>query len=96
MDFSKHFVSHPDDILLASTPKTGTTWLLVLLFSIASYGLFPKEETHKLILTNHSHKLIPRAYLFSHGFIPKEEVHKLILPLPLEMAHAHLILPLPL
>ncbi|XP_020530842.1 cytosolic sulfotransferase 5 [Amborella trichopoda] len=47
MDVSKHFVAHPDDILLAAAPKTGTTWLSALLFSIASHGLIPKEEIQK-------------------------------------------------
>ncbi|ERN18621.1 hypothetical protein AMTR_s00065p00163610 [Amborella trichopoda] len=59
MDVSKHFVAHPDDILLAAAPKTGTTWLSALLFSIASHGLIPKEEAHKLFSTHIPYSTLP-------------------------------------
>ncbi|ERN18617.1 cytosolic sulfotransferase 5 [Amborella trichopoda] len=58
MDVSKHFMAHPDNTLLASASKTGTTCLSVL-FSITSRGLISKEEAQKLILSTHPHKLIP-------------------------------------
>ncbi|ERN08908.1 hypothetical protein AMTR_s00015p00230950 [Amborella trichopoda] len=76
--FLQTLFGHPDYILLAFAPKTGTSWLLVLLFSIASC-LITKEEELKLNLSTHPHKLIPQAYLVSHGLIRKEDAHKLIL-----------------
>ncbi|ERM99926.1 hypothetical protein AMTR_s00110p00088350 [Amborella trichopoda] len=77
-----------------SAPKTGTTWLSLLLFSIASHGLIPKEEAHKLILSTHPHKLIPQVYRVRHGLIPKEE--RTSLSSFASGDSAHLILPLPM
>ncbi|ERM99924.1 hypothetical protein AMTR_s00110p00087790 [Amborella trichopoda] len=77
-----------------SASKTGTTWLSVLLFSIASHGLIPKAEAHKLILSTYPHKLIPQVYLVRHGLIPKEE--RTSLSSFASGDSAHLILPLPM
>ena len=34
MCFQQHFEAHDDDIIIASFPKTGSTWLKSLVFSI--------------------------------------------------------------
>ncbi|XP_057792543.1 cytosolic sulfotransferase 17-like [Salvia miltiorrhiza] len=49
----KHFKPIPSDIILASYPKTGTTWLKSLVFSIIH-----RCSKHRLS-TNHPHELIP-------------------------------------
>ncbi|KAH6780573.1 hypothetical protein C2S52_011810 [Perilla frutescens var. hirtella] len=49
----KHFKPLPNDIILASFPKTGTTWLKSLIFSIMN-----RSSKHHLS-TNHPHELVP-------------------------------------
>ncbi|KAI3457290.1 hypothetical protein Pfo_013953 [Paulownia fortunei] len=49
----KHFKPLPSDIILASFPKTGTTWLKSLVFSIVH-----RSSKHRLA-TEHSHELVP-------------------------------------
>ncbi|KAL2522992.1 Cytosolic sulfotransferase 5 [Forsythia ovata] len=44
----------PSDVILASFPKTGTTWLKALLYSI----IF-RSSKEKSLLFNHPHELIP-------------------------------------
>nr|GMD27077.1 flavonol sulfotransferase-like [Ipomoea batatas] len=56
----QHFKPHPNDVLLASYPKFGTTWLKALLFSIVNRG----EYTHNALqqqplLTSNPHELVP-------------------------------------
>lgn len=51
----KHFKPIPSDILLASYPKTGTTWLKSLIFSIVHRC---SNSKHPLSL-NHPHDLVP-------------------------------------
>ncbi|KAG8386924.1 hypothetical protein BUALT_Bualt03G0199400 [Buddleja alternifolia] len=49
----KHFKPLPSDIILASFPKTGTTWLKSLLYSIIN-----RSSKHRLA-TKNPHELIP-------------------------------------
>lgn len=49
----KHYQPLPDDIILASFPKTGTTWLKSLVFSIVH-----RSSKHRLT-TEHPHELVP-------------------------------------
>nr|XP_011462981.1 PREDICTED: cytosolic sulfotransferase 13-like [Fragaria vesca subsp. vesca]XP_011462982.1 PREDICTED: cytosolic sulfotransferase 13-like [Fragaria vesca subsp. vesca] len=57
----KHFQAHDTDILLATTPKSGTTWLKAILFALVKrvhYHPHPQNIDHPL-LTNNSHPLVP-------------------------------------
>lgn len=49
----KHFKPLPSDIILASFPKTGTTWLKSLVFSIVH-----RSSKHRLSV-HHPHELVP-------------------------------------
>ncbi|GAA0186006.1 transferase [Lithospermum erythrorhizon] len=49
----KHFRPLPSDVILASFPKTGTTWLKSLLFAIVNRGSL------ELLARNHPHELVP-------------------------------------
>ncbi|KAL0444219.1 UNVERIFIED_CONTAM: Cytosolic sulfotransferase 5 [Sesamum latifolium] len=49
----KHFRPLPSDIILASLPKTGTTWLKSLLFAIVH-----RSSKHRLSMKN-PHELVP-------------------------------------
>ncbi|XP_019167053.1 PREDICTED: flavonol sulfotransferase-like [Ipomoea nil] len=52
-----HFKPHPNDVLLASYPKAGTTWLKALLFSIVNRAKY-NGIMHPL-LTSNPHELVP-------------------------------------
>ncbi|KAL4201075.1 hypothetical protein AMTRI_Chr02g256820 [Amborella trichopoda] len=56
----KHFSTRPTAIFIASFPKTGTTWLKCLLFSIASNH---QKEVQKRLLSTHTHLLVRNVEL---------------------------------
>ncbi|CAA2981204.1 cytosolic sulfotransferase 5-like isoform X1 [Olea europaea var. sylvestris] len=66
----ENFKPLPTDVILASFPKTGTTWLKALLHSI----IFRSSEEKSLIF-NHPHELIPsletKLFLESNGKDPE-------------------------
>ncbi|XP_058075780.1 cytosolic sulfotransferase 5-like [Magnolia sinica] len=53
----RHFQAHDNDLLLATIPKAGTTWLKALAFAIMNRGCYPYPQ-HPL-LSNNPHKLVP-------------------------------------
>ncbi|XP_059655643.1 cytosolic sulfotransferase 12-like [Cornus florida] len=54
----QHFQAQDTDILLVTTPKSGTTWLKALLFALVNRTRYPDTQTHPL-LTNNPHILVP-------------------------------------
>ena len=65
-----HFKPQPNNVILSSAPKSGTTWLKALSFSIMTRSHF-NESTNPL-LTKFSHDLVP--YIWSSNFF---QTHKL-------------------
>ncbi|MCL7036560.1 hypothetical protein MKW94_009856 [Papaver nudicaule] len=61
--FQKQFKANDTDILLASTPKSGTTWLIALAFAIINrqrYCFTTSEDNQKHpLLTKSPHELVP-------------------------------------
>ncbi|XVF42616.1 hypothetical protein PTKIN_Ptkin01aG0378300 [Pterospermum kingtungense] len=57
LSFQKHFQALDHDIVLASAPKCGTTWLKSLIFAIVNRNHFALEDNP--LLTTHPHKLVP-------------------------------------
>ncbi|XP_021751462.1 cytosolic sulfotransferase 5-like [Chenopodium quinoa] len=55
--FQTQFEAHDTDILLASLPKTGSTWLRSLLFAIVKRNIFSDFNKHPLH-TQNSHELV--------------------------------------
>ncbi|GMN32775.1 hypothetical protein TIFTF001_041787 [Ficus carica] len=53
----RNFVAHEDDIILASCPKSGTTWLKALVFSIVNRTRF--APTDSPLLKVNPHDLVP-------------------------------------
>ncbi|KAJ6944341.1 cytosolic sulfotransferase 15-like [Populus alba x Populus x berolinensis] len=55
--FQRHFIAQDIDIIVASMPKSGTTWLKALTFSVAKRHIYgPKESP---FLTASPHALVP-------------------------------------
>uniref|UniRef100_A0A7N0VDA1 Sulfotransferase n=1 Tax=Kalanchoe fedtschenkoi TaxID=63787 RepID=A0A7N0VDA1_KALFE len=56
----QHFHPHPADILLATIPKSGTTWLKAIAYSIVNRGGKSSAGTgDNPLLTNSPHDLVP-------------------------------------
>ncbi|KAL0447536.1 UNVERIFIED_CONTAM: Cytosolic sulfotransferase 15 [Sesamum latifolium] len=53
----KHFKAESTDIILITLPKSGTTWLKALTFSIANRNVFSIDQTP--LLTSNPHILVP-------------------------------------
>ncbi|KAJ1413469.1 Sulfotransferase domain [Sesbania bispinosa] len=56
--FQNHFQAKDTDVVIATLPKSGTTWLKALTFAIVNRQHFPSLENHPL-LTSNSHELVP-------------------------------------
>lgn len=58
LSFQKHFQAHETDILLATTPKVGATWLKAILYALVNRAHYPDPQKHPL-LTRNPHDLVP-------------------------------------
>ncbi|XP_021762222.1 cytosolic sulfotransferase 13-like [Chenopodium quinoa] len=58
ISFKTHFQAHDTDIILASLPKTGTTWLKSLIFAIVNRTKFSDDFTQHPLRTKNPHALI--------------------------------------
>lgn len=64
----QHFKATHLDVFLASTPKSGTTWLKALMFAIMNRTRFD-FSTHPL-LTSNPHELVTLLEFYFHWNIP--------------------------
>ncbi|KAK1578842.1 hypothetical protein Q3G72_033524 [Acer saccharum] len=55
--FQKHFQARDTDIILASNPKSGTTWLKALIFTIVNRSHYALPESP--LLASNPHELVP-------------------------------------
>lgn len=53
-----HFVARPDDVFLASVPKSGTTWLKSLVFSVVHRGRHPPRDGRHPLRAANPHDLV--------------------------------------
>ncbi|KAF5191981.1 Cytosolic sulfotransferase [Thalictrum thalictroides] len=59
IDFQQNFQAQDTDIILVTTPKSGTTWLKALVFTITQRFQYKiSDENHPLVTTN-PHGLVP-------------------------------------
>ncbi|KMS94918.1 hypothetical protein BVRB_014130 [Beta vulgaris subsp. vulgaris] len=56
--FQRHFCARDSDLILASHPKTGTTWLKSLLFATVNRNNYLKHDNP--LFKNHPHELVYR------------------------------------
>ncbi|QCD85696.1 desulfoglucosinolate sulfotransferase A/B/C [Vigna unguiculata] len=64
--FQNHFQAKDSDVIVASFPKSGTTWLKALTFAILNRQRFSSSHNHPL-LTSNSHELFPFLDFIFHG-----------------------------
>ncbi|GMN27287.1 hypothetical protein TIFTF001_041011 [Ficus carica] len=58
-NFQKHFQSFYSDVVLASIPKSGTTWLKALAFAVTNRDRFSVTSDSHPLLTSNPHDLVP-------------------------------------
>ncbi|XP_028789036.1 cytosolic sulfotransferase 15-like [Neltuma alba] len=59
LSFQKHFQAKDSDVVIASLPKSGTTWLKALTFAIMNRKYFsPSQSNHPLLISS-AHELVP-------------------------------------
>ena len=66
INFQNHFQAKDSDVIVASFPKSGTTWLKALTFSILNRHRFSSSHNHPL-LTSNPHELVPFLDFIFHG-----------------------------
>ncbi|XP_057421828.1 cytosolic sulfotransferase 12-like [Lotus japonicus] len=55
----KHFQAHNTDIFIVTIPKSGTTWLKALTFSLLNRHKYPNIQQNHPLLTHNPHFLVP-------------------------------------
>nr|GLL35455.1 flavonol sulfotransferase-like [Ipomoea trifida] len=70
----QHFKPHPNDVLLASYPKSGTTWLMALLFSIVNRATYNHDDMMHPLLNSNPHELVPSLLTYPTNPRPPESL----------------------
>ncbi|XP_054813403.1 cytosolic sulfotransferase 15-like [Prosopis cineraria] len=78
--FQKHFQAKDSDIILTSLPKSGTTWLKALAFSILNRKRFPPSQNNHPLLFSNPHDLVP--FFEYHHYVNNQIPDLSILPEP--------------
>ncbi|KAL3510187.1 hypothetical protein ACH5RR_029588 [Cinchona calisaya] len=58
MSVQRNFIAQDSDIILATIPKSGTTWLKAISYAIVNRYNFPVQNDHPLLSSN-PHELVP-------------------------------------
>lgn len=87
--FQRHFRARNSDLIIASFPKTGTTWLKSLLFAVVNRFNYPKNQSP--LLKHHPHELVYRLEVdvYGNAFEYPQPHHLDELPSP-RLLHTHL------
>ncbi|KAF2323720.1 hypothetical protein P3X46_011306 [Hevea brasiliensis] len=80
LSFHKHFQAKDGDVILATMPKSGTTWLKAIAFAILNRKKFPAFSNNHPLLFSNPHDLVP---FFEYKVYANDQVPDLsILPEP--------------
>ncbi|XP_050222938.1 cytosolic sulfotransferase 12-like isoform X1 [Mercurialis annua] len=81
MFIEQHFKSQPEDIILASYPKCGTTWLKSLLFATINRHVFSSSE-HPLLSSNPHHLFVLLEFILDENDELQETIDLDSMPSP--------------
>ncbi|XVE68421.1 hypothetical protein DITRI_Ditri09bG0067400 [Diplodiscus trichospermus] len=72
ISFQKHFHARDSDVILATIPKSGTTWIKALTFAIMNRKRFTISSNNHPLLTSNPHDLVPflEYKLYANNQIP--------------------------
>ncbi|XP_062192534.1 cytosolic sulfotransferase 15-like [Phragmites australis] len=87
------FQPRSDDIILATFPKCGTTWLKALAFTIANRSRHTVTSHGHPLLTNHPQDLVPFLEIHGRALHPVEELEALPSPRLLSTHLPYALLP---
>ncbi|KAL7184996.1 hypothetical protein ACSBR2_027021 [Camellia fascicularis] len=89
--FQQHFKAQDTDQILVTFPKSGTTWLKALAFTIANHNNYPISESP--LLTSNPHNLVYYLELDIYGKNPILKLEDLLNPRVLATHMPHSALP---
>ncbi|CAK7336387.1 unnamed protein product [Dovyalis caffra] len=78
LSFQQHFIAQDTDIILASMPKSGTTWLKALTFSVVNRNIYSPKESP--LLTTPPHELVRFCEMDLYSKIQLPDIEKLPSP----------------
>lgn len=72
VSIQKHYTAEDTDLIVATIPKSGTTWLKALSFAIVNRQHFAHNQNNHPLLTSNPHELVPflEYKLFANNEIP--------------------------
>lgn len=70
--FQKHFQAKDSDVIVATSPKSGTTWLKALTFAIVNRHHFTITSMSHPLLTSNPHELVPFIEFTFYGNAPNQ------------------------
>jgi hypothetical protein len=72
ISFQRHFQASDTDVVLATIPKSGTTWLKALAFAVVNRRRFAVLSNSHPLLSSNPHDLVPffEYKLYANGQIP--------------------------
>ncbi|CAA0372526.1 unnamed protein product [Arabidopsis thaliana] len=76
LNFQKNFKPQDTDIIVASFPKCGTTWLKALTFSLVHRSKHPSHDHHHPLLSKNPHVLVPYLEMNLYYYSEKPDLTK--------------------
>ncbi|KAF3603220.1 hypothetical protein F2Q69_00038915 [Brassica cretica] len=87
LNFQKHFRARDSDIILASLPKSGTTWLKALVFAVVHRNKYaPNLVSHPLLSDNPHNLELPSPRIFA-THVPFQKLPESLIDSPCKVVY---------